>query len=52
MGYKPAALAEKRYRERPLDLPRIWHTRIEAWMLEQASIAQPEEGQAGQRLLK
>lgn len=38
MGHKPSATAEKHYRERPLDLLRMWHTRIEAWLLEQAGI--------------
>ena len=37
-GHKPSALAEKHYRRRPLDLLRQWHSRIEAWMLEQAGI--------------
>jgi integrase len=36
MGHKPSATAEKHYRVRPLDMLRQWHTRIEAWMLEQA----------------
>lgn len=40
-GHKPSAIAEKHYRRRPLDLLRMWHTRIEAWMLEQAGIEQP-----------
>ncbi len=39
MGHKPSALAEKHYRRRPLDLLRMWHDKIEAWMLEQAGIA-------------
>ena len=39
MGHKPSAIAEKHYRVRPLDLLRMWHTKIEAWILEQASIA-------------
>jgi len=38
MGHKPSAIAEKHYRRRPLDLLRQWHTRIEAWILEQAGI--------------
>lgn len=38
MGHKPSAIAEKHYRRRPLDLLRMWHTKIEAWMLEQAGI--------------
>lgn len=37
-GHKPSATAEKHYRVRPLDLLRMWHTRIEAWILEQAGI--------------
>jgi len=40
-GHKPSAIAEKHYRRRPIDLLRMWHTRIEAWMLEQAGIEQP-----------
>jgi integrase len=38
MGHKPSAIAEKHYRRRPLDLLRMWHTKIEAWVLEQADI--------------
>jgi len=38
MGHAPSAIAEKHYRRRPLDLLRLWHCRIEAWMLEQAGI--------------
>ncbi|MES2000355.1 MAG: integrase family protein [Pseudomonadota bacterium] len=38
MGHKPSALAEKHYRRRPLDLLRMWHVKIEAWILEQAGI--------------
>ncbi|MFC5427216.1 tyrosine-type recombinase/integrase [Paraburkholderia denitrificans] len=37
-GHKPSALAEKHYRRRPLDLLRMWHDKIEAWMLDQAGI--------------
>jgi integrase len=39
MGHKPSATAEKHYKVRPLDLLRMWHTKIEAWMLAQAGIA-------------
>jgi integrase len=52
MGHKPSATAEKHYRERPLDLQRMWHTRIETWILEQAGIEQPKEEQTGLRLVK
>jgi integrase len=38
MGHKPSALAEKHYRRRPIDLLRMWHEKIEAWILEQAGI--------------
>ena len=38
MGHKPSAIAEKHYRRRPLDLLRMWHTKIEAWILEQAGV--------------
>lgn len=37
-GHKPSATAEKHYTVRPLDLLRVHHERIEAWMLEQAGI--------------
>jgi integrase len=43
MGHKPSAIAEKHYRQRPVDLLRVWHTRIEAWILEQAQIKFPHE---------
>lgn len=51
MGHKPSAIAEKHYRRRPLDLLRLWHTRIEAFMLEQAGIPQPAEDANGPRLV-
>ena len=38
MGHKPSAIAEKHYRRRSIDLLRMWHVKIEAWMLEQAAI--------------
>jgi integrase len=38
MGHKPSATAEKHYTVRPLDLLRMHHERIEAWMLEQAGL--------------
>jgi len=44
-GHKPSALAEKHYRRRPIDLLRMWHTKIEAWILEQAGLEQPAEGE-------
>ena len=51
-GHKPSATAEKHYRRRPLDLLRMWHVKIEGWILEQAGIEQPgEEQPAGLRVV-
>ena len=38
MGHKPSATAEKHYTVRPLDLQRLHHERIEAWILEEAGV--------------
>jgi integrase len=38
MGHKPSATAEKHYTVRPLDLLRVHHGKIEAWILEQAGV--------------
>lgn len=40
-GHKPSATAEKHYTVRPLELLRVHHERIEAWILEQAEIVFP-----------
>ena len=48
-GHKPSATVEKHYRQRPLDLLKQWHTKIESWVLEQAGITF-EPPVAGQRL--
>lgn len=37
-GHKPSATAEKHYKRRPIDLLRVHHERIEAWILEQAGV--------------
>ncbi|MCZ2103086.1 MAG: integrase family protein [Comamonadaceae bacterium] len=37
-GHKPSATAEKHYRVRPLDLLRVHHEKLEAWILEQAGV--------------
>lgn len=52
MGHKPSALAEKHYRRRPLDLLRMWHIKIEGWMLGEAGIEQPSEEQKGLRVVE
>jgi integrase len=37
-GHKPQGVREQNYIRRPLDLLRMWHVKIEAWILEQAGI--------------
>lgn len=37
-GHKPSATAEKHYKRRPLDLLRMHHERIEAWVLNEAGV--------------
>ncbi len=37
-GHKPSGVREKHYIRRPLDLLRLWHVKIENWILEQAGI--------------
>ncbi|MCG5495253.1 tyrosine-type recombinase/integrase [Ectothiorhodospira variabilis] len=51
-GHKPSAIAEKHYRRRPLDLLRQWHTKIEAWILTEAGIPQPQDGAGRLRRVK
>ncbi len=42
-GHKPSAIAEKHYRVRPLDLLRMWHVRIEEWILARAGMSMPAD---------
>lgn len=43
-GHKPQGVREKNYIRRPLDLLRMWHVKIEVWLLEQAGIEfEPEK---------
>jgi len=37
-GHKPQGVREQNYIRRPLDLLRMWHVKIESWILEQAGI--------------
>ncbi|WP_239287449.1 tyrosine-type recombinase/integrase [Candidatus Nitrotoga sp. 1052] len=37
-GHKPQGVREQHYIRRPLDLLRMWHVKIEAWILEQAEV--------------
>lgn len=50
MGHKPSATAEKHYTVRPLDLVRIHHEKIEAWMIKHAGIEFDPAKQDGARL--
>lgn len=45
-GHKPSAIAEKHYRVRPLDLLRLWHQRIEDWILAEAGIKTTSQKEA------
>jgi len=38
MGHKPSAIAERHYRQRPIDLLRKWHIQIEEFILHEAAI--------------
>nr|WP_255631322.1 tyrosine-type recombinase/integrase [Caballeronia sp. dw_19] len=38
MGHRPSATAERHYKIRPIDLLRMWHDKIEGWVLEQAGV--------------
>ena len=49
-GHKPQGVREQHYIRRPLDLLRMWHVKIEAWILEQAGI-EFEPVQAGLRVV-
>lgn len=51
-GHKPSATAEKHYTVRPLDLLRVHHERIEAWILEQAGVPMPQESGQALQLVK
>jgi integrase len=37
-GHAPQGVREQNYIRRPLDLLRMWHEKIEAWLLEQAGV--------------
>jgi integrase len=50
-GHKPSATAEKHYKRRPLDLLRVHHERIEAWILEQAGVTFDAKAAPGLRVV-
>ena len=45
MGHKPSAIAEKHYRQRPIDLLRKWHICIEQFILQEAVVVLPQQSQ-------
>ncbi|HRK36809.1 MAG TPA: integrase family protein [Burkholderiaceae bacterium] len=50
-GHKPSATAEKHYKRRPLDLLRLHHEKIEAWVLEQAGVTFAPKAEPGKLTL-
>jgi len=44
-GHAPQGVREQNYIRRPLDLLRMWHVKIESWILEQAGIEFSPTGQ-------
>lgn len=50
-GHKPQGVREQHYIRRPLDLLRMWHVKIEAWILNEAGI-EFVPVQAGLRVVK
>jgi integrase len=52
-GHKPQGVREQNYIRRPLDLLRMWHVKIESWILEQAGIEfVPVQGIQNLRVVK
>ena len=49
-GHAPQGVREQNYIRRPIDLLRMWHVKIESWILEQAGIEIPQE-QSGLRVV-
>ena len=51
-GHRPSAIAEKHYKRRSIELLALHHTRIEAWILEQAGIHfEPKEATGNLQLI-
>lgn len=52
-GHAPQGVREQNYIRRPLDLLRMWHVKIESWILEQAEIKfDAEQAKPGLRVVK
>lgn len=50
-GHQPSAVAEKHYRQRPLDLLRVWHERIEGFILAEAGLIKDKKENTSPLLL-
>ena len=50
-GHKPSGVREKNYIRRPLDLLRMWHIKIESWILNEAGIEIGEASGTGLRAI-
>jgi integrase len=50
-GHKPSATAEKHYKVRPLELLRVHHEKIEAWILEHAGVTFDRKAEPGKLAL-
>ena len=48
-GHKPSAVAEKHYKRRPIDLLRMHHEKLEAWILQQAKVTWKVRRDASER---
>ncbi|MDV6345530.1 integrase family protein [Nitrosomonas sp. Is37] len=51
-GHKPQGVREQNYIRRPLDLLRMWHIKIEGWILEEAEIEFDGKANLGLRAIK
>ncbi|MEO7954381.1 MAG: integrase family protein [Polaromonas sp.] len=51
-GHKPSATAEKHYKVRPLELLRVHHEKIEAWIMKEAAVPLESKFKRKRRLSK
>ena len=49
-GHQPSAIAERHYKKRPLDLLRVWHEKIEKWLIDEAGLTIPSQQEDGRAL--
>ena len=52
-GHAPSAVQERHYKARSLDLLALWHNKLEAWILQQASVPfDPEASKDGLHIVR